>query len=109
MNVFDTILLLAAKIGFALLAGVVLARWILAPYLWFKYDRPIQILHKEFDDFRREVLEGASGRGIVASVIDGQIASKERQIMEKVENLELKRRHFLDRANLFLTVSSLGK
>ncbi len=109
MTLFDTILLVGAKFGLVLLALMILVRWMLTPYLWWKYDRPIQLLNKELVDFKKKEIEDARGRGIVQSVLDARFASKEKQIAEQVKTLETKRRHFLDRANLFLTVSSLGK
>lgn len=106
---FFNIIVLIVKIGFALLAITVILRWIAIPYLWFKYDRPIQKISDDFENFKKMKIEDAEGRGITTAILDRQIGSEKEKVMERLNILELKRRHFLDRINLFLTVSSLGK
>ena len=106
---FNAFLLFAAQIGAALFALVLILRWFVTPYLWFCHDKPIQDLVKKIEDSKKKLMTGASGRGITTDVLARQIASMEKPILEELESRKLKRQHFLDRINLFLSVSSLGK
>lgn len=107
---FDGILILTAKIGFSLFLFLLAIRWlVLIPYLWFKYDKRILGLKKELDDFRKREKADAVGRGIVASTLDMRINSKSKEVNEKLDILETKRRLFLERVNLILSIISVNK
>ena len=106
---FDAFLLLIAKIGFALVGLIIVLRFAFIPYLWWKYDRPIQKINTDVDAAKKKLQQDAVGRGITASGMAPHIAVIEQPVQEKLKDLELKRRHFLDRVNLFISMASLGK
>ena len=106
---FDTLLLLIAKIGFSLVALMILLRFAFVPYLWFKYDRPIQKVINDADAAKKKLHQDAAGRGITTGGIAPHITAIERPAQEKLEILKLKRQHFLDRINLFVSMASVGK
>lgn len=106
---FDSLLLIAAQVGLSLFALIVLLRFIFIPYLWFRYDKPIQDLLESLESSKKKLMQDAAGRGVTTGGLAPHIAAIERPIVEKVEMLKLKRQYFLDRINLFLTISSLGK
>ena len=105
------IALTVAVFGFAITAtliGFMIAgRFVLIPYLYFQYDAPIQKLESEFENLKQKINEDAVGRGVTAGGLEPHIAGPESIMRVKVTSLELRRRHFLDRANLFLSISSL--
>ena len=105
----DSLFLLTAKIGLSIFALIVSLRFIFVPYLWFRYDRPVEKLLDGLDGSKKGLMDGAAGRGITTAGLAPQIAALERPILQEVERLKLKRQHFLDRINLFLSLSSLGK
>jgi len=106
MSIFDSILLLLAKIGFSIFFFLFLIRWFfILPYLWLKYDRQIMKLKNELDEFKKK----EKNKPVAQPVIDGRIGQKSRDINEKLDILETQRRLFLDRVNLFLSIISINK
>ena len=109
MNI-ETLLSYTVKIAFIALAALILVRsLILVPYPWWRYDKKISALKAELFEFRNKERREAGGRGIVTAHVGMVIASKERVIGEELDVLETKRRLFLDRVNLFLTILSIKK
>lgn len=105
--VFEGLLLIVAKIGFAVFLFLFLVRWLFViPYLWSKYDKPILTLKKELYEFR-EKERGNSG--IPRGLLDRKIEHKKGQIDEKLDILETKRRLFIERVNLLLSIISVDK
>lgn len=103
---FEGILLIVAKVGFAIFALLFLIKRLLVlPYLWFKYDKPIIDLKKELDTFRKKEQE----RGTLQPFVDGSIRVKTNEVNEKLDILETERRLFLDRVNIFLFIVSIDK
>lgn len=107
---FENLLLIIAKVSLGFFLLLLLIKWFfIIPYLWFKYDKSIQNLKKELDNFRAKERKEAGGRGIVQSHLDNIIASKERLINEKLDLLETNRRLFIDRVNMILSIISINK
>ncbi|MEK7074967.1 MAG: hypothetical protein AAB968_04340 [Patescibacteria group bacterium] len=103
---FNSVLVVVAKIGFALFLFLILLRWLLIiPYVWFKYDKPITNLKNELDKFRKEQRQ----RAVAQPFIDRHIVVKTQEINEELDILEIKRRLFLDRVNLLLSIISVDK
>lgn len=103
---FDSLFILFAKIALALLAILLALRWfIVVPYIWLKYDRPILKLKKELDEFRGE----QRAKPITQFSIDGSIQQKTMFVNEKLEIIETQRKLFIDRVNLILSISSINK
>ena len=103
MTLFDELLLLAAKIGLTIFAIVFIARWGIVIYLQRKYDGKISAFYGEIEGIRNE----ERGRAAVQPVIDGAIAARTGKVREKIERLEVDRRLFLDKVNLFLSLMGL--
>ncbi|MDX9856125.1 MAG: hypothetical protein RBS86_04920 [Candidatus Moranbacteria bacterium] len=94
------------KLGFFIIFLLFVVRWFLViPYLWFMYDRHIIKIRKDLDIFRKKERQ----EPLAQSVIDGRIKIKERDLSEKLDILEAKRRLFLDRINLFISLSSINR
>ena len=103
---FEAILLFFAKVGFAIILFIFLVRWFFViPYLYFRYDKPIMMLKNELDEFRTRVRK----EPIPLGSMEGQISYKDREASEKLELLEIRRRLFLDRVNLLLSIISVDK
>jgi hypothetical protein len=103
---FDNLLTILAKIGLSLLAVFFALKWfIVVPYLWFKYDRPILKLKKGLNEFKNE----QRGKPITQLSIDGNIRQKTMIVNEKLEVIETQRKLFIDRINLILSISSISK
>jgi hypothetical protein len=110
IEMFYSFFLLAAQIGLSLVALIILLRWfVFVPYLWLRYDKPIQKLIDDLETSKQDLMKGAAGRGITRGGLAPHVAAIERPATQKIEVLKLKRQHFLDRVNLFLTIASLGK
>lgn len=104
---FEALLLFLAKMGLGLFLLVFLVRWLFViPYLYFRYDRLIMKLKNELDNFRQEVRKK---KGVSTAFMNREIEHKSREITEKLELLEIRRRLFLDRVNLFLSIISVNK
>lgn len=105
MDVLNQLLLFLVKLGLIFVAVVLVARWFLIiPYIWLRYDRPIMKLKTDLDNFRKQERKQA----IAQSFIDGSINHKTREVNEQLEILETRRRLLLDRVNLFLSISSIS-
>ncbi len=104
---FEDILLIVAKFGFVIFLLLFLIRWLFViPYLWLKYDKPILRLKRELDEFREK--ERKNG-GVSQALLDGRIEHKTQAVNEKLDILETKRRLFLERVNLLLSIISVEK
>lgn len=105
MDILDQLLLFLVKLGLIFLAVIFVVRWFLViPYVWFKYDRPILKLKTDLDNFRKQERK----RAVAQPFIDRSINHKTREVNEQLEILETKRRLLLDRVNLFLSISSIN-
>ena len=103
---FDSLLIILAKIGLSLVVAFFALRWfIIIPYIWFKYDRPILKLKRGLIDFKNE----QRSKPITQLSIDGSIRQKTMIINEKLEVIETQRKLFIDRVNLILSISSINK
>lgn len=103
---FGNLLIVFAKIGLALVAILLASRWfIVVPYIWFKYDRPIIKLKEGLDKFRSE----QRAKPITQLSIDGSIQQKTMFVNEKLEIIETQRKLFIDRVNFILSISSINK
>ncbi len=109
MWTFDAVLLLAAKMGLALIGLIILARFLFIPYLWWKYDGPIQKIIDDVDAAKKKLHQDSAGRGITTGGLAPHLAAVERSAQEKLEILKLKRGHFLDRINLLISMASIGR
>jgi len=70
-------------------------------WLWVGYDIPLNNLRKRLRNKQKEIQEGARGRGITKAGLQPHLNAAERPIKEEIDELEYKRRLFLDRINLF--------
>lgn len=105
MGALDQILLFLIRLGLIFIAVVFVVRWFLIiPYIWFKYDRPILKLKTDLYNFRKQERK----RTVAQPFIDVSINSKTKEVNEQLEILETKRRLLLDRVNLFLSISSIS-
>lgn len=103
---FDNLLIILAKIGLSLVVVFLVLRWfIIIPYIWYRYDSPILKLKKELNEFKDE----QRSKPITQLSIDGAIQQRTMIVNEKLEVLETKRRLFIDRVNLILSISSINK
>jgi len=102
MPVLDLLL----KIVAALIGLILVMRWLVfIPYIWFMYDRKILRLKNELDQFRQETRNVP----MTLSRLEGQINQKKMSTDEQLEIIETKRRLFLDRVNLFLSISAINR
>jgi len=103
---FDYLLITLAKIGLSLVAVFFILRWfIVIPYIWLKYDRHIMMLKNDLNNFKKD----QRSKPITQQSIDGNIRQKELIVNEKLDILETQRKLFIDRVNLFLSISSINK
>ncbi|MDO8659808.1 MAG: hypothetical protein Q7K54_04395 [Candidatus Parcubacteria bacterium] len=103
---FNDLLIILAKIGLSLIVIFFVLRWfIIIPYLWFKYDKKILKLKNGLNEFRNE----QRLKPITQLSIDGSIQQKTLIVNEKLEIIETQRKLFIDRVNLFLSISSINK
>lgn len=103
---FEGLLLIIAKIGFIIFVLLFTFRWLFViPYIWFKYDSQIIKLKKELDEYKKNKRK----EPIIQQSIEGAIKQKEIRINEKLDLLETQRKLFIDRVNLFLSISSINK
>lgn len=103
---FDYLLITFAKIGLSLVVVFFALRWfIVVPYIWFKYDHQILKLKKGLNEFKKE----QRNKPITQDSIDGNIHQKTMIVNEKLEIIETKRKLFIDRVNLILSISSISK
>ncbi len=103
---FDNLLTIFAKIGLSLVIVFFALKWfIVIPYIWFRYDRPILKLKKELNEFKNE----QRSKPITQLSIDGSIRQKTMIVNEKLEVIETQRKLFIDRVNLILSISSINK
>ena len=102
----EALLLFLAKVGLGLFLLIFFVRWFFViPYLYFRYDRPIMRLKNELDEFRGKVRR----KPVSNALMDREIAHKNREVSEKLELLETRRKLFLDRIDLLLSIISIDK
>ncbi|MBA3046963.1 hypothetical protein KKC83_05330 [Patescibacteria group bacterium] len=103
---FDYLLITFAKIGLSLVAVFFVLRWsIVVPYIWLKYDRQILKLKKGLNEFKNK----QRGMPMTQERLEGTIRQETITIHEKLEIIETKRKLFIDRVNLILSISSINK
>lgn len=103
---FDILLVILVKIGLFLVVILFLLRWfIFIPYIWFKYDRQILKIKDELNKFKDE----QRSKPATIERIEGSIRQKTITVNEKLDIVETQRKLFIDRVNLFLSISSISK
>ena len=104
---FEGVLLIIAEIGFVIFLFLLLIRWLFVlPYLWFKYDKPILNLKRDLDIFREKESKNPN---ISQGLLEKRIEYKKREVDNQLDILETKRRLFLERVNLLLSIISVDK
>ncbi|MFH1822900.1 MAG: hypothetical protein ABH830_04335 [Patescibacteria group bacterium] len=103
---FNYLLITLAKIGLSLVVVFFVLRWfIIIPFIWIKYDRSIMILKNNLNKFKVD----QRNKPITQKSIDGNIRQKETIVNEKLDILKTQRKLFIDRVNLFLSITSINK
>lgn len=103
-SVMESKILLAAILLVGIFGLWGLAQLFIIFWLWFFYDRPIKKIHSQLIDLPEKINKEFLGRGAAIAGIAPHIASRERPLKAKLENLEFNRKLFLDRIQLLFSV-----